>query len=280
MIPEEAATVMLVRDAPRLETFMMRRNPRAAFVPGAHVFPGGKVDPGDADPAALVGATGPADGVADGWLGRIGARRFWVAAVREAFEETGVLLARRADGTAFVPDAADRAALAAARPAVLAGDLALAAVLADRGLVLDLDALVPLAHWITPEASDRRYDTWFFVALAPVGHDPVHADGEMVASAWLAPDEVLRRARTRSLELIYPTVRTLLLARRYPTGAALVSAARERWDRPDPWRVMNPDQGWQLDLVDDEEHCADDRASGFVMGMELPMGGVVPTRVR
>ena len=99
----------------------------------------------------------------------------------------------------------------------------------------------------------------------------------MVESAWLSPDEVLRRARARRLELIYPTVRTLLLARRYPSGEGLVAAARERWHRPDPWRVMNPDQGWQLDLVGDEEHRADDRASGFVMGMELPMGGIVPS---
>ena len=272
--------MMLVRDAPRLETFMMRRNPRSAFVPGAHVFPGGKVDPGDGDPAVLVGATGPDDAVADACLGRTGARRFWVAAVREAFEETGVLLARRVDGSTFVPDVRERTALAAARTAVLAGDVTLVSVLADLGLVLDLHGLVPIAHWITPEASDRRYDTWFFVALSPAGHDPVHADGEMVESDWSAPDEVLRRARARRVELIYPTVRTLLLARRYPTGSALVAAARERWDRPDPWRVMNPDQGWQLDLVDDGEHRADDRASGFVLGMELPMGGVVPTRAR
>ena len=277
MIPEEAATVMLVRDAPRLETFMMRRNPRSAFVPGAHVFPGGKVDPDDTDPVVLVGATGPDDVVADAWLGRSGARRFWVAAVREAFEETGVLLARRADGRDFVPDESERTALAGWRPAVLAGDATLAAVLADLGLVLDLDGVVPIAHWITPEASDRRYDTWFFVAAAPAGHDPTHAEGEMVESAWLSPDEVLRRARARRLELIYPTVRTLLLARRYPSGEGLVAAARERWHRPDPWRVMNPDQGWQLDLVGDEEHRADDRASGFVMGMELPMGGIVPS---
>lgn len=272
--------MMLVRDSPRLETFMMRRNPRSAFVPGAHVFPGGKVDPADADPVVLTGATGPDAVAADALLGRAGARRFWVAAIREAFEETGVLLARRADGSAFVPDVGERADLAAARPAVLTGATTLVTVLTDLGLVLDLAAMVPLAHWITPANSDRRYDTWFFVARAPDGHDLVHVDGEMVDSAWLAPDEVLRRARNRRLELIYPTVRTLLLTRRYPTADALVAAARDRWDRPDPWREMSPDQGWQLDLVDDEEHRADDRASGFVMGTELPMGGVVPTRVR
>ncbi len=280
MIPEEAATVMLVRDAPRLETFMMRRNPRSAFVPGAHVFPGGKVDPADADPAVRSGATGPDDAVADARLDRVGARRFWVAAVREAFEEAGVLLARRADGSVFVPDPAERIGLEQARRRVLSAELPLGAVLAEHDLVLDLAALVPLAHWITPEASDRRYDTWFFVAHAPAGYDLVHADGEMVDSDWLAPDEVLRRAQARRIDLIYPTVRTLLLARRFPTADAFVDAVHDRWTRPDPWRVMNPDQGWQLDLVDDDEHRADDRASGFVMGMELPLGGIVPTVVR
>jgi 8-oxo-dGTP pyrophosphatase MutT (NUDIX family) len=223
----EAATVMLVRDAPELEVFMLRRNPASVFAGGAYVFPGGAVD---ADDRALGDD-----------------RRFWVAAVRETFEEAGVLLARTCAGGAPL-DASDLADLGADRLRLLAGAVSFAAVLEAHGVRLDLDALVPFARWITPSPSPRRFDTWFFAAAAPDGHAYEHDHHEAVASEWVRPADALDRARAGAIELIYPTVRTLLVMARYTAAADFLADAKARWTRPDPLRVMNPMQGWQLDL--------------------------------
>src|SRR4051812_2989222 len=224
----EAATVMLVRDAPDLEVFMLRRNPESVFAGGAYVFPGGAVDADD----HVLGDD----------------RRFRVAAVRETFEEAGVLLARGHDGTPF--DASDDAMveLASDRLRLLAGSATFAAVLDAHAARIDLDALVPFARWITPSPSPRRFDTWFFATAAPHGHAYEHDDHEVVASEWVRPVDALARARAREIELIYPTVRTLLVMARYASAGGFLADARARWHRPDPMRVMNPMQGWQLDL--------------------------------
>lgn len=263
----EAATVMLVRDAPGLEVFMLRRNLASTFVPGAYVFPGGQVDPDDASPRALRRAPGFDPAAADAIVGTTAAARFWIAAVRESFEEAGVLVARSRVGGRPLDEAADHDALAADRVRLLRGDTDLPAVLDAHDAVLDLDALVPFGRWITPVGAPKRFDTWFFVAPAPVGHAYAHDDGEMVASEWVHPDDALARARAGDIELIYPTIRSLLAMRRYPTAAAFLAAARDRWTRPAPLRVMDPDQGWQLDLTTDDEHRADDASSGFVLRM-------------
>jgi 8-oxo-dGTP pyrophosphatase MutT (NUDIX family) len=301
---QEAATVMLVRDAsaiprrdapsgapsdrpgpdtvpgvgpgvgPGIEVFMQRRNPASTFVPGAYVFPGGRVDPGDADPrlpAAGFDAAG-----ADAACGGPGAVRYFVAAVREAFEEAGVLLARhRGDATPFDAET-DPIGLAAARARLLREQGDLASELDALDAVLDLGALVPFGRWITPVGAPKRYDTWFFVASAPDGHTYAHDDvatGEMVASEWVRPADALARARAGGIELIYPTIRSLLVLARFRSAAAVVAAARARWHRPAPLRVMDPDGGWQLDLTTDFEHAADDAASGFVMRMGPPPAG-------
>ncbi len=269
---------MLVRDAPAdrsgIEVFLQRRNPASTFVPGAYVFPGGRVDADDADPR-LVGADFDVS-AAEAAVGCAGATRFFVAAVREAFEEAGVLLARhRADDRPF--DAtADRERLAGARARVLRAEGALVAELDRLDAVLDLQALVPFGRWITPIGAPKRYDTWFFVAAAPAGHVYAHdvdRAGEMVASEWSRPADALARAREGAIELIYPTIRTLLVLDRFPSAASVLAAARDRWRRPDPLRVMDPDGGWQLDLTTAAEHAADDAASGFVLRMGPPPAG-------
>jgi len=225
----EAATVMLVRDAPELEVFMLRRNPESVFAGGAYVFPGGAVD---------------AD---DHTLGND--RRFWVAAVRETFEEAGVLLARTRDGSVPFDASIDvLGRLAADRLRLLAGTITFAEVLNAHGARVDLDALVPFARWITPAPSPRRFDTWFFAAAAPDGHAYEHDNTEAVASEWIRPADALARARAEAIELIYPTVRTLLVMARYQSAADFLDDARGRWSRPDAMREMNPMQGWQLDV--------------------------------
>lgn len=258
---------MLVRDAPGLEVFMLRRNPDSTFVPGAYVFPGGQVDDDDADPSVLARASGVDAAAADALVGGPDALRFWVAAVREAFEEAGVLVARARADDARLGDDADHDTLADDRIRLLRGDTDLAAVLDAHDAVLDLGALVPFGRWITPPGAPKRYDTWFFVAPAPVGHAYAHDDGEMIASEWVHPDEALARARAGDIELIYPTIRSLLVMRRFPSAAAFLAATHDRWTRPRPLRVMDPGQGWQLDLTTADEHRDDDAASAFVMRM-------------
>lgn len=247
---------------------MLRRNPRAVFVGGAHVFPGGSVDALDGDPALAARSTGLAPATADALLGVPGATRFWVAALRETFEEAGVLLARhRGDGTLLDVERATRTSLASARARLLRGVTDLAAVLDAHDASLDLGALVPFGRWITPVGAPRRFDTRFFVAAAPAGHEYAHDDVELVDSEWLHPDDALDRARAGAIELIYPTIRSLLVMRRFTSAAAFLEATRARWDAPDPLRVMDLEQGWQIDLTTDQEHRADDEASRFVMGM-------------
>jgi 8-oxo-dGTP pyrophosphatase MutT (NUDIX family) len=230
---------MLVRDAPEFEVFMLRRNPESVFAGGAYVFPGGAVDPDDRD-------------YGDD-------RRFWVAAVRETFEEAGVLLARTRDHDApFDVSAAALADLADDRLRLLTGSATFADVLDAHAAHVDLDALVPFARWITPAPSPRRFDTWFFAAAAPDGHAYEHDDNEAVASEWIRPSDALARARADDIELIYPTVRTLLVMARYATAIEFLAVARTRWHDPAPLRVMNPMQGWQLDLGSLADLEADD----------------------
>jgi glyoxylase-like metal-dependent hydrolase (beta-lactamase superfamily II)/8-oxo-dGTP pyrophosphatase MutT (NUDIX family) len=166
-VPRDAATVMLLREAPDVEAFLLQRTEVLEFAPGACVFPGGSVDEGDTDPA--IGWTGPSP--AD-FAGRLGtsperARALVCAAVRETFEESGVLLAGPKNPRDAVLD--DSAALAQDRRALLDGSVSLGDLLRRRGLVLRADLLTPWARWITPELSPRRFDTWFFATVLPSG---------------------------------------------------------------------------------------------------------------
>ncbi len=225
----EAATVMLVRDSPDLHVFMLRRNLESKFVAGASVFPGGAVDPDDRTPAILERCHGRTDADASRQLGLpSGGLGFWVAAIREAFEEAGVLLARQAaSGEPVDLDALGAAArLEAARPAVARGARPFLDVLVEEDLLLDAGALHLFSHWITPPEAPRRYDTWFFVADGPDGHAYLHDDDETVASEWVRPTDALARAERGELELIFPTMRTLAVLAGYPTASAFIDVVR------------------------------------------------------
>jgi 8-oxo-dGTP pyrophosphatase MutT (NUDIX family) len=254
--PRDAATVMLVRDAPELEVFMLRRNLRSGFVAGAYVFPGGAVDDDDADPELLARVDGLDAASADARLDA-GPRalRFWVAAIRESFEEAGVLLARHAGSRDPVDvSARDTAAmLDEDRRALIAGDRTFLDIVRARDLVLDVGALEVFSRWITPAGAPRRYDTWFFVAPAPAGHAYVHDDDETVASAWVRPGDALELARRDEIQLIFPTYRSLQVISRYTTAADLLRDVRRA---PLDLQVVQPAHGWMLDL-----EGTDDRAS-------------------
>lgn len=207
---------MLVRDRPGLEVLVLRRTPHAVFVPGATVFPGGAVEPADRAAAARVAGITDEEASRDHGLAS-GGLAYRVAAVRECFEEAGILLARRRDGGRVLPDPAWRRACNA-------GTATLADVLEACDLVVDGRALRVFSHWLTPIGAPRRYDTWFFVAPAPDGDDGRPDDSELVASEWVRPGDALARARRGEIELIEPTLRSLVALERFRTAAELLAA--------------------------------------------------------
>jgi 8-oxo-dGTP pyrophosphatase MutT (NUDIX family) len=224
---------MLVRDAPSpsgdsaLEVLMVRRNLRSDFVGGAYVFPGGAVDPLDGGTEAEAICAGRTDAEASALLGvGTGGLAYWVAVVRETFEEAGLLLARRQGGPDLLAgDALEEARFAAARAAVNAGTLRFLDLCRDERLQLSVGDVHYFAHWITPRGAPRRYDTRFFVTAAPPGQIAAHDAGETIAEVWISPDDALARHRAGEIEVIFPTIRNLQAIGRFATSAELLEAA-------------------------------------------------------
>ena len=229
--PRQAATVVLLRTAGTgVEAYMLRRKATMAFAAGAYVFPGGSVDPRDADPD--IGWTGPAPeawGRAFGVSADLG-RELVCAAVRETFEESGVLLAGPEPGT-VVADTRDES-WEADRRALIDHTLSLAELLERRGLVLRSDLLGAWATWITPEVEPRRFDTKFFVAALPSGQLARDVGGEADQVAWLRPSGALEAARHQEMYLMPPTATTLAELDGYPDPDAVLAAAPDRVGAP------------------------------------------------
>jgi 8-oxo-dGTP pyrophosphatase MutT (NUDIX family) len=206
--PRNAATVMLLRPcAPDgVEVLMLRRTAAMKFAPGAYVFPGGSVD--EADFSAEIGWLGPSPADFGARLGCSAelAGALVCAAVRETFEESGVLLAGTPDGLAV--GSADPS-WEADRMALTAGTLTLPGLLARHGLAVRADLLVPWARWITPEAEPRRFDTWFFAAALPAGQEATGHLAEADQTAWLRPADAISAARAGTISLLPPTAATL-----------------------------------------------------------------------
>jgi 8-oxo-dGTP pyrophosphatase MutT (NUDIX family) len=224
--PRPAATVVLLREGEAgPEALLLRRHRRSGFAADAWVFPGGVVDPADRDPALGAWMDGP-DAAA--WAARLGlgdpaeAQGYVAAALREAWEETGILLARPgADG------AADAEGLDAARRALLDGSAGLREAAEGTGVRLSGDALVYLAHWITPEPEPRRYDTRFFAARVPDGAECVLHTHELTDAVWMAPVEAVARFHTGEMKMLPPTVRTLARLAEHRTLPELWEALRD-----------------------------------------------------
>lgn len=226
-----AATVMLVRDgSDGLEVFMLQRTLSAAFARGQYVFPGGKVDAADhADEFEPI-CDGLDDATASARMGMPSGGLAWlVAAVREVFEEAGVLLARRVDDDTVVslddPDLAARYNVA--RHAIHGGDSSLVDLCRADDLRLLVDRIHLIDRWITPVGERRRFDTRFFVAAAPPEQHPLHDDKETIASRWVRPDEALQLWRDGELQMFPPTVASLHFLARHATTADAVSAAEQ-----------------------------------------------------
>jgi 8-oxo-dGTP pyrophosphatase MutT (NUDIX family) len=226
--PRPAATVLLLRDgAPGAgpSVHLLRRRGSMAFAGGMYAYPGGGVDPRDERP---VGWAGPP---LERWARLLGvpearAQAVVCAAVRETFEEAGVLLAGPEAGTVVGDTSgagweADRAALAA-------HELGFAELLARRGLVLRSDLLAPWARWITPEFEERRYDTWFFLAVLPPGQRARDVSGEADRTVWLRPADALAGHERGELAMLPPTRATLRALLPYGSAAEALAAAPGR----------------------------------------------------
>jgi len=249
--PRQAATVRLLRDgAPGLEVYLLRRTKGMPFAGGMTAYPGGGVDPRDGD--IETGWAGPPP---EQWAAALGcdermARALVRAAVRETFEEAGVLLAGLPeDGGipgAVVPDVSGDD-WEEQRKALLTRELSLAELLAGRSLVLRSDLLRPFAHWITPPVEPRRYDTKFFVAALPVGQEARHVSGEADEASWLTPQAALAEMAAGTRPMLPPTIHTLgQLASFQDVASALAGSTPEPLHPISPTFEKGPDGRWAV----------------------------------
>jgi 8-oxo-dGTP pyrophosphatase MutT (NUDIX family) len=221
--PRPASTTLLLHDRAQggeIEVFMMVRHHQIEFNSGALVFPGGSIDQGDkgivARPELYAGGAGLDES----------ALSFRVAAIRETFEESGILLARPMDSQRLIDAARAKEIEAACRGPLCEGKVTFLDVLAANQLQLALDELIPYAHWITPEGMPKRFDTWFFLAAAPPDQLGAHDGKESTDSIWVSPREALEGGENGRFKLPFPTTRNLIKLGRQGSVRAALDEAR------------------------------------------------------
>src|SRR3978361_2270435 len=221
--PRPASTVLLLRDSKtreEIEVFMMVRHYEIDFNSGALVFPGGSVDSGDqeiiANPALYSGGEGL--DAAD--------LSFRIAAIRETFEESGILLARPRGSQALVDAVRASEIEAASRADLCENKTTFLKVLTDSDMLRALDLLVPYAHWITPEGMPKRFDTWFFLAAAPPEQAGAHDGKESTDSIWVSPREALAGGDSGRFKLPFPTTRNFIRLGKQPSVKAALDDSR------------------------------------------------------
>lgn len=256
VVPLPAATVTLVRDAADgLEVLMLQRNFQSGFMPGMYLFPGGALDESDYELEVCALCSGLDDAAASRILGLSGGGlAYWVAAIRESFEEAGVLLACDARGEVVSlsePGVSERCA--AYRQALNAGKETLSAIVAGERWRLAVDRLVYFSHWITPAGAPRRYDTRFFIARAPDAQDALHDNLETIGHAWVRPRAALDAHAGGRFNMRTPTLKTLELFAEFGDADDLIEALRVRREIPallpriakDGRRLLPGDPGYE-----------------------------------
>jgi 8-oxo-dGTP pyrophosphatase MutT (NUDIX family) len=232
VLPVDAATVVLLREAPAAdggwELFMVRRHVRSEFAADVFVFPGGKIDEVDRRPdlGSWLDSDWPDDAP--------DAPSFRVGAIRELFEEAGVLLTTQSPATTLHADE-----LEPLRHRLRAGEIDLWDIVRAADLKLAVSDLHPFARWITPEAMPRRYDTWFYLARFPVGQSPWHDEVETVDSLWITPREALRRAEIGDFPLVFVTEHHLRRMAQYDLIDDLIRSVREGDLQPVTPRILD-----------------------------------------
>jgi 8-oxo-dGTP pyrophosphatase MutT (NUDIX family) len=235
--PHPAATIVLLRPGPDgSEVLLIHRPATMAFGPGLHVFPGGRVDPSDADPRLVAASTRSARSAGAALGDNVApeaALALHVAAIRELAEEAGVLL---------VDASSPRTDADTLRARILAG-VSLADAVAGLAGRFAADDLAPIAHWTTPPFMPRRFSTWFFVADLPAGATPVFAAREVAAHRWVTPSAALEQAASGEIDMWVPT--TSVLQRLIETGASTAAevAARITMARTTAARIVAEDEG-------------------------------------
>jgi len=223
-----AATVMLIDDRPDLQVFMMERHANNVFGPGMWVFPGGSVDNDDDSSAVQSVSIHRSDQQASSLLGLSkGGLAFYVAAIRESFEEAGILLALSREQL-LQPDLSEPTAATRFqqhRDALNSREQGFVSILQEEDLVVDAGAMHYVARWITPPGSPRRFDARFFVARIPANQTPIHDDQELVHSRWMSPQEVLKRFTTNEMQLMSPTLRMIKNLAQFRSAGEVMEAA-------------------------------------------------------
>ncbi len=212
-----AATILFVRDEPEFQVLMVKRHHQIDFASGALVFPGGKTHADDHDPSWEFRTLGWGQSLPE-------KRPLRIAAVREAYEESGILLARHPDGAPFRAD--ERAH--AARDDVANNRRSFLDLVKELDVHLDLEALSVFARWITPPIMPKRFDTWFYIAAAPEDQLAVCDGWETVDAEWISPSEALRLADAKQRSVIFPTRMNLKLLAEADGSEDAVVRARAR----------------------------------------------------
>jgi 8-oxo-dGTP pyrophosphatase MutT (NUDIX family) len=231
-VPIPAATIMLLRDgADGLEVFMVVRHHQIDFASGALVFPGGKLDPQDEDERVLSRlASYPASTPIQSKLR--------AAAIREVFEESGILLARDKQGAALTPNVHSDAW----RAGLNAQTLTMGEIASSGDLTLACDDLVHYSHWITPPMMPKRFDTHFYLARVPSGQIADHDGHENVDSVWIRPKQVVQDAENKTRTVIFPTLSNVVRLAQYNSVAAAFAGAQQRAVEPImPWSEKRAD---------------------------------------
>ena len=233
--PVPSATVTLIRDAGAgVEVLMMQRNLKSVFVPGMYVFPGGALDAADSAPEICELSSGIDDARASSTLEVASCGlAYWAAAIRESFEEAGLLIAydeKERMVALDTPGQIER--FRQHRHALNQGSCGLLEILRTERLKLAADQLVYFSHWITPVSAPRRYDTRFFVAMAPPEQVPLHDNTETISHVWVRPGEALSRHRRDDFKMRFPTIRTLEEFAAYDTADSLMKAMRAKRNIP------------------------------------------------
>ena len=258
----DASTVIVLRERDHLETFMLRRHGKSSFMANAWVYPGGRLDDADTRPEVVDRIVGLSTERAREELGIDSATRaagLYLAAIRETFEEAGILLARRRGESDWIDlVAADTETFERYREQLHTYEIALSEVAEAEDLEFPLDELAFFAHWITPTFEPKRFDTYFFVARAPARQEPLHDAKETTDSFWIRPVDALQRADDGEMYLAPPTRRTLERLARFDTVDAVFEAVDD-WLPPCilPHLVMEED-GPVLLLPGDEDYPQDD----------------------